>query len=150
MASTASKRWLVLAPALVALGLLLGPATATAEPRTIPIGTGHVTFTNSELFDAFTIRAFVPTGSTSKNCLLTLGETNWGPVFDWEHGNPTGQNYDITMFCGARVVDGVAGVLVSLMFNGHWDPVPEQLGVDVTIYQEGAKGYGTPKPYTDS
>jgi hypothetical protein len=79
------------------------------------------------------IRAFVPTGSKSVNCLASLNEIRTN-VF------PTG----ITLFCGERepfAFGSVPGVLVSIFFT---QPAPPDLTVSVTLYQLGADKYGTP------
>ncbi len=77
-------------------------------------------------------RAFIPTGSTSPNCLATLRESN---VFD----------IPMNMFCANRTVAGVNGVLVSIFFNA---PVGPDALVAITLYQDGANEYGTPVLYT--
>jgi hypothetical protein len=77
------------------------------------------------------IRAFVATGSTSQNCLVSLNETN-----DVASGT--------VLFCGEREpasFGGVPGVLVSVFFP---EPVPPDLVVSVTLYQQGASTYGAP------
>jgi hypothetical protein len=79
------------------------------------------------------IRAFVPTGSKSVNCLATLNEIRTN-VF------PTG----LTVFCGERepfAFGNVPGVLVSVFFT---QPAPPDLALTVTLYQQGAKKYGAP------
>ena len=79
------------------------------------------------------IRAFVPTGSKSVNCLASLNEIGTNAF-------PTG----ITLFCGERepaAFGGVPGMLVSVFFP---QPPPSNLVLSVTLYQKGAKKYGTP------
>jgi hypothetical protein len=80
------------------------------------------------------IRAFVPTGSKSVNCLATMNEigTN-GPL--------TG----IALFCGEREpasFGGVPGTLVSVFLP---QPPPPDFVMSVTLYQQGAKAYGAPR-----
>ena len=80
------------------------------------------------------IRAFVPTGSKSVNCLATMNEigTN-GPL--------TG----IALFCGERepaAFGGVPGMLVSVFLP---QPAPPDFVMSVTLYQQGAKAYGAPR-----
>jgi len=76
-------------------------------------------------------RAFIPTGSTSPNCLATLRESN---VFD----------VPMNMFCANRTLNGVNGVLVSIFFSA---PVGTDALVAITLYQDGAHEYGTPVLY---
>jgi hypothetical protein len=79
------------------------------------------------------IRAFVPTGSKSVNCLASLNEIGTNAF-------PTG----ITLFCGERepaAFGGVPGMLVSVFFP---QPAPSALVLSVTLYQKGANKYGTP------
>jgi hypothetical protein len=79
------------------------------------------------------IRAFVPTGSKSVNCLATLNEILTDlPV--------TG----MTLFCGERepfAFGGVPGMLVSVFFT---QPPPAELQLSITLYQRGARRYGAP------
>lgn len=79
------------------------------------------------------IRAFVPTGSKSHDCLTSLNEirTNAYPV-------------GITMFCGEREPSGfggVPGMLISVFFP---QTPPADLSVGISLYQRGARQYGTP------
>jgi hypothetical protein len=79
------------------------------------------------------VRAFVPTGSKSVNCLATLNEIASN---SWPAG--------VTVYCGERepsAFGGVPGVLVSVFFNA---PAPPSLAVSVTLYQRGARKYGPP------
>lgn len=79
------------------------------------------------------IRAFVPTGSKSVNCLATMNEIGTNAF-------PTG----ITVFCGERQPSGfggVPGMLVSVFFP---QPPPADLVLSITLYQQGAKRYGAP------
>src|SRR5712692_7461279 len=70
-------------------------------------------------------RAFIPTGSTSTNCLATLAESN----------TPRAA---MSLFCGPRTLNGVDGVLVSIFFD---TPVASDALVTITLYQDGAKSY---------
>jgi hypothetical protein len=82
--------------------------------------------------DNIKFRAFISTGSTSTNCLATLAESN----------TPRAA---MSLFCGPRTLNGVDGVLVSIFFD---TPVPSDALVTITLYQDGAKSYGTPVPFT--
>jgi hypothetical protein len=81
------------------------------------------------------IRAFVPTGSQSNKCLLTLGEFN-APLF-----SPTGFLGAWATACAPRQLNGQNGVLISI-FPGA--PFPTGLYVSLTVWHEGARRYGTP------
>jgi hypothetical protein len=77
------------------------------------------------------VRAFVPTGSKSPNCLATLNETN---AFA----------FGIVLFCGEREpagLGGTPGVVVSAFFP---QPVPPGFVLSLTLYQQGAASYGAP------
>jgi len=79
------------------------------------------------------IRAFVPTGSLSSNCLATLGESN--AVVP-----------GIVLLCGARapvVFNRTPGVLVTILFPEP--PTAPDFSVTVTLYQKGAIKYGAPR-----
>ena len=62
-------------PALLVLALTLMPM-ASESIFGIPIGAGQVTFDSSEVIPASNLDAFVPTGSASGICLVTLSESN--------------------------------------------------------------------------
>jgi hypothetical protein len=106
----------------------------TSESDRISLNTASLNFTNAHV-DPFqnnqVIRAFVPTGSRSVNCLATLNESN--------NAVP-----GIVLFCGERepaAFGEVPGMLVSVFFP---TPVPPDLVLSVTLYQQGARKYGTP------
>ena len=83
------------------------------------------------------IRAFVPTRSSSQNCLATLNDTNNVAV-----GTVT--------FCALRVdqsLGGVSGVLVSVFFP---QPPSPGLTLSVTVHQDGARRYGLPVLCTEA
>jgi hypothetical protein len=92
--------------------------------------TARVTITHDQLRPGTAeIRAFVPTGSLNVNCLATFSETNFVQT-------------SMSMFCAPRVLpDHSQGVLVSVFYNF---PPPNDLILEVTLYQKGAQGYGTP------
>lgn len=77
------------------------------------------------------IRAFIPTGSKSVNCLATLNETNVFPVPN-------------ALFCGERepaVFGGTPGMLISVFLP---QPVTPDFVLSVTLWQQGARSYGAP------
>ena len=96
--------------------------------------TVSLNFTNAQVDPALNnqdIRAFVPTGSKSVNCLVTFNESN--------NAVP-----GMVAFCGERepaAFGSVPGVMVSVFFP---QPVPPDLVLSVTLYQQGARRYGAP------
>ena len=123
-----------LAAGLVALLLMLlvtrkGQAQST-EGEVEFFRTKRITITHDQVRPGTSeIRAFVPTGSLNVNCLATLGETTFVQT-------------SMSMFCAPRVLpDQRQGVMVSVFYNF---PPPDDLVLFVTLYQKGAKRYGTP------
>jgi hypothetical protein len=120
--------------ACVALVLASARAASPTERPAIAkdIGASFVDLDSNHLLYPGAIRAFVATGSSSRQCLVTLGEANdpWiiGPVF-----------------CGPRTFEGKEGVLISVLFPS------QNAGADVivglTVYHEGARFYGAPVLY---
>ena len=99
-------------------------------PNTVSLalGNAHV----DPLQNNQVVRAFVPTGSRSPQCLVTLNETN-----NFAFGT--------VVFCGEREpagLGGVPGVMISVFF-----PAPVRspdFFLSVTLYQRGASTYGAP------
>jgi hypothetical protein len=98
------------------------------------LNTVSLNFTNAQIdpaMDNEVIRAFVPTGSRSVKCLTSLNESN----------NAVS---GIVVFCGEReppAFGGTPGILVSVFFP---TPVPPDLVLSLTLYQQGARRYGAP------
>ena len=98
------------------------------------LNTVSLNFTNAQIDPSMNnqvIRAFVPTGSRSVNCLTSLNESN----------NAVS---GIVVFCGEReppAFGGTPGMLVSVFFP---EPVPPDMVLSVTLYQQGARRYGAP------
>ncbi len=123
------------AVAVAAVIIATRGATAQSPPVTLPaypIGAARVEFTDAQLTsNRFAVRAFVPTGSLNLNCLTTLAESNFAIP-------------GISVFCAPRSFNGQNGILISAFFP---QPVPGELTdfvLVVTVYQEGARQYGTP------
>jgi hypothetical protein len=99
------------------------------------INTAYLTLTSAHLDpleNNQVIRAFVPTGSSSPNCLVSLSETNNVAL-------------GTVAFCALRAPasqGGVPGVWVSIFFPQP--PLDPGFVVTVTVYQQGAAHYGTP------
>ena len=92
------------------------------------LNTVSLNFTNAHIDPSMNnqvIRAFVPTGSKSVNCLTSLNESN----------NAVS---GIVVFCGEReppAFGGTPGILVSVFFP---ESVPPDLVLSVTLYQQRA------------
>ena len=134
-------RLAILLPAVALSGVLLlslhQRSSAQSVPATNPavnLNLAALNFTAAQANpdEAYqVIRAFVPTGSRSVKCLATLGETNIFPVPN-------------AMFCGERepaAFGGEPGMLISVFLP---QPVSPDFVLSVTLYQQGAKRYGTP------
>ena len=85
----------------------------------------------SELLTPDLIRAFFPTGSKDQRCLVTFSET-------------TIESVGPAPFCGARTVNGVEGVLITVPLEAPAD----HLYLALTLFQQFAKSYGQPTLYT--
>jgi hypothetical protein len=133
-----SKRFGFYTLRLVALALLAviagsGKSSSATSPGTVLIGAGNVLLGDEEVTSGgLTVRAFVPTDSLSPNCLTTFSESNFAVP-------------GLTLFCGARVFDGQKGLLISVFPP---QVIPTGLVLSLTVYQQGARGYGTPVLYT--
>jgi hypothetical protein len=134
-----SKRFGFYTTGLVALALLTftassGKSTSATSSGTVLIGAGNVLLGDEEVTSGgLTVRAFVPTGSLSRNCLATFSES------------PNFAVPGLTLFCGSRVFNGQKGLLIGIFPS---QVIPTGLSLSLTIYQEGARGYGTPVLYT--
>ena len=128
------RRSLALSSLLLALVAgLAGPPPVTSQgvsplpPQArravrIEFGDGQVTP------DRGTVRAFVPTGSLSTSCLVTLSETNFAVP-------------GLSVFCAPRVHQGRKGLLFSVFPP---QPFPTGLILSATVWQENARSYGPP------
>jgi len=112
------------------------PTTHNFEP-TLTLNTASLLLTNAHVDPTENnqvVRAFVPTGSRSTNCVATLNEMA-----------NSAYPFGIVLFCGARQptgLGGIPGVLVSVFFP---EPVsPAGFALSLTLYQEGAVTYGLP------
>ena len=117
------------------LGFGAGMVTAAREARTPPIGATTIAFDGNQVLFDNVVRAWVQTGSSSPNCLMTLADAYW-----WNNGNLSG--FTTTTFCSGRSYRG-GGVLVTI----HLPEVPppgSDWNIAYTIYQQGAKGYAPP------
>jgi hypothetical protein len=94
--------------------------------------TASIELTGRHILDRQIISAFVPTGSTSKKCLLTLAESNSAAP-------------GATVFCAYRRYRGANGVIVRIYPSA---PPPASVRMEVTIYQQDARRYGRPILYT--
>jgi hypothetical protein len=119
---------------LVVVSAIAAPVAygSIATHSTSPVGQiGSVSLDERYLLTPDLIRAFVPTGSRDPRCLVTFSESTIG---DYTGPAP---------YCGARTVNGVKGVLISVWLE---QPV-DDLYLSLTIFQQFAKGYGQPQLY---
>lgn len=128
------KGWLFATLALALSALLVFPRQIlSAQDDDRPFST-QAFLTNAHLDpneNNQVIRAFVPTGSLSRNCLVSLNDTT-----DVALGTVT--------FCALRVdqsLGGVSGVLVSVFYP---QPPGPNFTLTVTVHQDGARRYGAP------
>jgi prepilin-type processing-associated H-X9-DG protein len=108
--------------------------SSSAQPSgSTPIGAANILFGDGQVTsDQLSVRAFVPTGSTSTNCLVTFSESNFAVP-------------GLTLFCGQREFHGQQGLLISVFPP---QTIPTGLILSMTVYQEHAHGYGPPVLYT--
>ena len=92
---------------------------------------GEVVLDEGVLATPDLIRAFVPTGSKSHRCLVTFGESTIADVL-----GPS-------PFCGARTVNGIDGVLITI----HLTDEVSDLFLSLTVFQQFAKTFGAPVLY---
>jgi hypothetical protein len=103
----------------------------------IPIGAANVMFDSTVVpADGTRVRAFIATGSASSICMVTLNESNFAVA-------------GATVFCGARVLNGQNGVLVSVFFPQQIENVGSGLVLTANVYQQGATRYGAPIHYSE-
>jgi hypothetical protein len=134
MTLISSRASLVMVLAVIGVVAMTRHAPAQSDlRRAIPIGATRVTFTNEHVDqNSLDVRAFVPTGSSSLPCLVTMAESNFAIP-------------GISVFCSPRIHEDQSGVLVSVFFP---TPPPSDLLLVVTLYQEQAQEYGSPVLYT--
>ena len=124
------RRWVVAFAVVSAVTVPVAYGSVAHTPS--PVGTmGYIQLDNSELIAPDLMRAFVPTGSTDQRCLVTFSET-------------TIDSIGPAPFCGARTVNGVHGLLITIPLEAATD----HLYVALTVFQQLAKSYGQPTLYT--
>ena len=96
--------------------------------------TAYVEFGNDEMEpNQQVLSGFVPTGSDSPACLVTLAESNFAVA-------------GTTVYCGSRYFNGSWGIMVHVLFPAT---VPSSgLILSTTVYQKGAQHYGAPVHYS--
>jgi hypothetical protein len=126
----AIRRWTFALAVVLAITIPVAYGSIAHTPS--PVGqVGYVQLNQSELLAPDLIRAFIPTGSKDQRCLITFSETTIDSV------GPA-------PFCGARTLNGVAGVLITIPLEQPTD----HPYLALTLFQQGAKGYGQPTLYT--
>jgi hypothetical protein len=94
--------------------------------------TASINLTNAQVLpeDSALVRAFIPTGSSTQKCLVTLNETTFVSL-------------GAQVFCGVRTSPTYGtGVLITISYFNS--PVPPDYGTSLTLWQQGAKYYGAP------
>jgi hypothetical protein len=124
------RRWVIALAVVSAITVPVAYGSVTHTPS--PTGLmGYVQLNDSELITPDLIRAFVPTGSKDQRCLVTFSETTIDSV------GPA-------PFCGARTVNGVAGLLITIPLE---EPV-DHVYLAFTVFQQFARSYGPPTLYS--
>ncbi|MGH2659667.1 MAG: hypothetical protein ACRDHS_08370 [Actinomycetota bacterium] len=117
---------------IAALLFFSGISRAESPRVSIPIGAGHVELNESFAFaGGVEVGAFVPTGSGSDRCLLTLSESDFAIS-------------GTTVYCGLREVGGQLGIFIHVFLPV---PAPQHFVMSLTVYQELAMEYGQPVPF---
>lgn len=106
-------------------------ASASSDDQKAPYAVNMLFGDGQVTPDGMHVRAFVPTGSMSTNCLATLSESNEAAP-------------GITVFCAPREYQGQKGILFSAFFP---QPITSGLILTATIHQDYAEGYGAPVFY---
>jgi hypothetical protein len=128
---TKTMKSVLLVFAAVALFSTWPAISAQSATSATPSHPAQVFLTNAQIDPNFpsSIRAFVRTGSLSANCLTTMGDTSFVAT-------------GTIVFCAPREPAGLGkGVLVSVFYP---QPPSEGLTLTMTLWQQGAKGYGAP------
>jgi hypothetical protein len=135
----ANKRYLFVVAIVLLAGLLSVPSVAYGSVQSSEqsqgirrINAAYIELTEEHRTGPASIRAFIPTKSSSPICLVTLSEASF-PV------------PGMTVFCAPRVVDEVAGVNIHIFYPVD---LPDQFVVALTVYQDDVKRYGEPVLYT--
>ncbi len=114
---------------MVLLMMAFNHAGSAQQHPGVPIGAGPIALRGNHLkASGFELSAFVATGSSNRNCLCTLRESNFAV-------------FGTTLFCAPRRFQGKDGVFIHIFFPA---PAPSNLIQGITLYQEGAHGYGAP------
>ena len=120
---------MVLAVPSVVFGNGLGIERDKGTPK---LSAGYVTLTEEHSINNSEVRAFIPTESLSPICLVTFAESLSAVP-------------GMTAFCARRIVNGVPGINIHIFYPND---LPDEFFVSLSVYQDGAKYYGEPVPYT--
>lgn len=123
------RRWTI---ALAVVSAITVPvAYGSVAHTSSPVGrVGYIQLNDGELLTPDLVRAFVPTGSKDQRCLVTFSET-------------TIESVGPAPFCGARTLNGVEGLMVTIPLEEPAD----HLYIALTVFQQYAKDYGQPTLY---
>ncbi len=120
-------------PALLFLAFTF-PIRADKDVLGIPIGARRVAIDSNEVNPSGNVDAFIPTGSDSEVCLVTLSDSN---IYS---AGPS------PAICVTRTFQGQKGVRIVVI--PYFAQFPNDLVLNVTVYQRGARRYGPPVLYT--
>lgn len=121
----------VLGTCVIALGVSYQSAWASGVPP-VPALVASINLTNAQVRpdNPALVQAFIPTGSKSVKCLLTMNETTF-------------VHFGTQVFCGERDSPTYgSGVVITIDYFDQ--AVPPDYGTSLTLWQEGAKFYGQP------
>jgi hypothetical protein len=118
---------------LFSVGLPL--QSAAAQTTVFPF-VANISVDDSFVISCCLVRAFVPTGSSSPNCLATLNDTTFVVL-------------GTQVFCAKRTSPtlGISGVLVTI---DYFQTVPSGYFTNFTLWQQGAIHYGQPITCADA
>ena len=114
--------------------IIIDRPAAPSPQRSVAPGpqpTASIELTGRHILEKTLISAFVPTGSTSKKCLLTLAESN-------------AASPGATVFCAHRRYRGANGIIVRIYLAVA--PPPTVI-MQATVHHDGANRYGRPILY---
>ncbi len=104
---------------------------ATQDPPVIFTASINVTNADVRPDNPALVQVFVPTGSNSVKCLVTQNESTF-------------VTFGTQTFCGERFSPTFgSGVAVTI---DYFQTVPPDYGTSFTLWQEGARTYGSPVP----
>lgn len=126
-----SVRSTLLIPCLIIYGLFLWSRPVSAADRPGGGFAASVTLTNANVLpsNAGLVQVFIPTRSQSAKCLITLNDTTLVAL-------------GTQAFCAVRQSSILgSGIVITI---DYFQVVPANYATYLTLWQEGARFYGTP------